>query len=281
MGTFAKAIRQIASRSGSRSVKLNGNLYAQAGRILADSRAGVNKSPAGIYTYIAGHEVNEIVDLPVPLTLEDGYQIQIEAEKHLMKEFGWKKCGFKVGATSEAIQNTLGIKTPFYGTIFNDRLYRKDLGVDCMSCGIEIDIIDSPDHSNQWCSFGAFSKSEHNCRGIEAEFGFILKQDILQREADYTWEEVAEYVDEIVPCIEICGSRFEVAVPPGNAPLVIADGAGNSAFLVCNAHEHGPQVHSCTHFTHISYHSRIAISFSKSLVTTYKFHYIAELMFTL
>eukprot|EP00510_Aplanochytrium_minuta_P000349 CAMPEP_0184023194 /NCGR_PEP_ID=MMETSP0954-20121128/11186_1 /TAXON_ID=627963 /ORGANISM="Aplanochytrium sp, Strain PBS07" /LENGTH=337 /DNA_ID=CAMNT_0026305973 /DNA_START=109 /DNA_END=1122 /DNA_ORIENTATION=- len=232
MGAFGKTLKQIASLGSRKEVPASTvDLYRLAAASLGSHRG----QASALKDCISEDEISQYLSSSEKLSLSDGYRIQAEVEKYLIDKHGWKKSGFKVGATSKAVQSRLGISTPFFGAIFQENLSLQDFGGDCLSCDLEIDGA----NQSQWCSFGNISLAQHNCRGIEAEFAFILKKDIELREKDYSWEEVLDHIAEVVPCIEICGSRYAVPIPPGNAPLVIADGAGNSAFLVCDANAKG------------------------------------------
>lgn len=117
---------------------------------------------------------------------------------------------WKVGATSQVAQKTLGVSEPFSGPVLSSRLHSSPHTLDT----------------------GAVSE---NLKGVEAEFALQLN-GLLESVAKgrvFTEEEVAAAVTAVVPAMELAGTRFDTvggAFPA--APFVVADFGGNSALVL-------------------------------------------------
>jgi 2-keto-4-pentenoate hydratase len=111
--------------------------------------------------------------------------------------------GFKIGATSEAAIQALGVEGPFFGPMF-DRF--------CHDTGTEIAL-----------------SSEHQ-PALETEFAIGLADDLPGRDAPYSQEEVAAAAAWVAPAFEIAGPRFSAPIK-GNGNLIIADCGINMAFI--------------------------------------------------
>ena len=143
------------------------------------------------------------------LTMEDGYSVMKKTTKLLEAEKGWNVAGFKVGATSKAAQQRMGMNGPFWGTLFEPSKVVA---------------------SHRGGNIPRFSISQDLIRGIETEFAFNIKKDITPRNNPYTAEElVMDHCSTVIPCVEVCGSRVPVDFA-GSAPLLIAD-TGNTAVV--------------------------------------------------
>lgn len=106
------------------------------------------------------------------------YAVQ-QAAVDIWKRRGRKIAGQKIGLTSAAVQDQLGVKEPDFGTLFADMILEDGATV-------------AP---------GAVLQPR-----IEAEIAFILKSDL--RGAKITPDEVIAATDYVCPAIEICGSRI-------------------------------------------------------------------------
>ena len=110
------------------------------------------------------------------LRIDDAYKIQIiNIEKKIAE--GRKITGKKIGLTSKAMQESLGVDTPDFGFLY-----------------------DSMEVSDQKIPRGAILQPR-----VEGELAFILKKDLGDAR---TVEEVLEATEYIVPAIEIVGSRI-------------------------------------------------------------------------
>jgi len=112
------------------------------------------------------------------LTPEDAYRIQLEWVK-LKERDGAKVVGKKIGLTSKAMQNMLGVNEPDYGHLF-------DYMMICDNDSFEIDQLLQP--------------------RIEAEVAFILKEDL--KGPGVTVADVLAATRFVVPAIEIIDSRI-------------------------------------------------------------------------
>ena len=112
-------------------------------------------------------------------TIEAGYAVQSILTEQWLKE-GRRLCGRKIGLTSKAVQEQLGVDQPDFGVLMKDMEYAD---------GAEI----------------PYSKM-HQPKA-EAELALILKAD-LDRE-DVTYDELVEAIDYIMPSVEIVGSRIK------------------------------------------------------------------------
>lgn len=128
-------------------------------------------------------EKSKIPILPVTsstdISVEDAYHIQLlQIEKKLAEGASIK--GKKIGLTSKAMQDLLGVHTPDYGHILDTMIFEEGKPVD-------VELFIQPK--------------------IEFEIAFILKSDLIG--ANITEEDVIEATDYIVPAIEIIDSRIE------------------------------------------------------------------------
>ena len=55
------------------------------------------------------------------------------------------------------------------------------------------------------------SLSHHKIFCAEAEFGFVMAEDLAPRDEPYSSEEVWAAVGAYEPCVELCGARFTTA----------------------------------------------------------------------
>lgn len=92
---------------------------------------------------------------------------------------GRRPAGHKIGLTSKAVQDQLGVNEPDYGTLFGDMI---------LESGAQI----APRAVLQ--------------PRVEPEVAFVLKADLEGR--DVTAEDVIAATDYVVPAVEVCGSRI-------------------------------------------------------------------------
>ncbi|WKD61587.1 2-keto-4-pentenoate hydratase [Corynebacterium ciconiae DSM 44920] len=110
------------------------------------------------------------------LDLEGAYAIQQWQEKAL-KDAGRSIIGRKIGLTSVAMQQQLGVDSPDFGFFSDQQLYRD---------GDHIDV------------------SRFIAPKVEPELAFIINRDLG---ADTTFDDVVEAVDEVYLAVEIIDSR--------------------------------------------------------------------------
>ncbi|CAM4269376.1 2-keto-4-pentenoate hydratase [Lacicoccus alkaliphilus] len=112
------------------------------------------------------------------ITVEEAYRAQLQyVEKRLAD--GTAIVGKKIGLTSRAMQEMLGVDRPDYGHILDDMVFSEDTAIDT----------------------GRFIAPK-----VEFEIAFVLKEDIDG--AKVTLENVADTIDYALPAAEIIDSRI-------------------------------------------------------------------------
>lgn len=143
-----------------------------------------------------------ITELYPSVTIEDAYTIQLINIEEKLKQ-GQKITGKKIGLTSLAMQNLLGVDEPDYGHLTDTMVIEN---------GSEID-------SSQFIQ-----------AKIEAELAFILKKDLSG--PNCTIKDVLEATDYIVPALEIVDSRvkdWKIKIED-----TVADNASSSKYILGN-----------------------------------------------
>lgn len=120
-----------------------------------------------------------ITDRYPDITSTEAYKVQLEYVKE-REDNGAVVKGKKIGLTSQAMQDMLGVNQPDYGHIFDDMIYN------------EGDILE----------VNRFIKPR-----IEFEIAFVLKDDVNPKTV--TVDNIASYVDYILPAAELIDSRIE------------------------------------------------------------------------
>lgn len=113
------------------------------------------------------------------LSVKDSYEIQLEWVQKKLEE-GRVVIGKKVGLTSKAMQNMLGVNEPDYGHIL--------------------------DHMKVTTG-SVLSRKDFIKPKVEAEIGFILKEDLSG--PNVTYVDVLMATEALVPTLEIIDSRIE------------------------------------------------------------------------
>lgn len=113
------------------------------------------------------------------MTLGDAYQIQLETAD-MRREEGKKLIGMKIGLTSRAMQELLGVDEPDYGHLFDDMLYLEE----------------------EPCSLKTLCQPR-----IEGELTFCLNKSL--KGPGVTEEDVLAATEYVVPSIEIVDSRIK------------------------------------------------------------------------
>ena len=111
------------------------------------------------------------------ITKDEAYDIQLKYVARRIQDGAIVK-GKKIGLTSQAMQDMLGVNQPDYGHIFEDMVYKE---------GEKIDV-------------EKFIKPR-----IEFEIAFVLKKDIDVE--NLTSDNVADYIDYALPAAELIDSR--------------------------------------------------------------------------
>jgi 2-keto-4-pentenoate hydratase len=126
-----------------------------------------------------------VADLPPPLrpqTLTDAYAIQLRVVGGLLAQNGGRCIGFKVACTNEIAQAALQIDRPLFGRLMS------------------------------WSSSPSgttLTADQFTHRVIEAEFAFRVGVDVEPVDGGHTRATIADYIDALIPGIEIVDHRFE------------------------------------------------------------------------
>ncbi len=119
---------------------------------------------------------------------------------------GAKVVGHKIGLTSKAVQDQLGVSQPDFGLLYEDMAYQ----------------------GGQVVPFNAVLQPR-----VEAEIGFVLAQDLTDGPLDA--ERIRAAIAYAVPALEICGSRIENwDISFGDT---VADNASAGAYVIGSSHK--------------------------------------------
>jgi len=155
------------------------------------------------YLYSAENEVREVVkvtDRYPDLTVEDAYELQKQLIERKMSN-GAKRAGVKLGLTSKAKQNMMGVNEAIYGYLLSNML------------AFEWEQLDSKQLIHP---------------KAEPEIAFLMAEDL--QGTDVTAEDVLKAVQYVAPAIEIIDSRylnFHFTLVD-----VVADNCSSSRFIV-------------------------------------------------
>lgn len=122
-----------------------------------------------------------IINSRSDLTIDDAYAISLNFLKRREQD-GERVIGKKIGVTSKAVQDMLGVRQPDFGFL-TDRMYVEN--------GATVNIVEA----------GLIQPR------AEAEIGFVLKKDL--RGPGVTDQDVLDATDYIAPCFEIVDSRIQ------------------------------------------------------------------------
>jgi 2-keto-4-pentenoate hydratase len=144
-------------------------------------------------------EVITVEAAQAPASAAAAYEVQAAmVELVRLPQVGWK-----IGATTRAALQLLGLDEAFAGPLFAPH---------CHGNGSEIALVSA--HSP----------------GLETEFLVGLGADLPARAEPYGADEVAAAVEFVAPAFEVIGCRFAGGLA-GNGLLVIADGGGNAGIV--------------------------------------------------
>ena len=150
------------------------------------------------------------------MTMNDAYAIQ-KALIQAKMAAGRRRIGWKIGLTSRAMQQALGITTPDSGVLLDDMLYETGSRV----------------------AGGRFIQPR-----VEAEIGFVMGASLAG--ADCTRADVLAATAHVAPALEILDTRVVRADPEsGQARIItdtISDNAANAG-LVLGAERHTIDAH--------------------------------------
>ncbi|SCB53936.1 2-keto-4-pentenoate hydratase [Bradyrhizobium shewense] len=129
-----------------------------------------------------------------PIDEAEGYQVQRAVHDVLLPHLG-PLVGYKIGCTSQVMQDYIGIPHPCGGGVFQKGVH--DTGA-------------------------KLAASNYVRVGVECEIAVRLKRDLAAGEAPFTAEWVGEAVEAYHPAIEIVDDRY-VKWEAMGAPMLIAD----------------------------------------------------------
>lgn len=129
--------------------------------------------------YDTGQPVQPLIELEPDMTIHDAYLVQLETVKR-WEAAGKKITGKKIGLTSKAVQENLGVDEPDYGHLFDDMVVEN-------GGSLSVDKVLQPK--------------------IEGEIAFVLKKDLMG--PNVTAFDVLDATDYVLPALEIVGCRIE------------------------------------------------------------------------
>ncbi|WP_439641868.1 2-keto-4-pentenoate hydratase [Nevskia sp.] len=180
---------------------------AKAGKAGAASAAAKPTSPAVLAkplreAYGSGRPIAPIRDRLAPGDLAAAYAVQDLNTRHWLKA-GRRLAGRKIGLTSTAVQQQLGVDQPDFGMLFADMAV---------------------------CDDEAVTLDRVLQAKVEAEVAFVLERDITTEQA--TMADVLRAVGYAVAAIEIVGSR----IANWDIRLVdtVADNASSGLYVLGN-----------------------------------------------
>ena len=117
----------------------------------------------------------------VPEGADAGYLAQADLGAWFAAHGAGPQAGWKIGATTSAMQDYLNAGGPAYGRVFSANVHLP---------GVRL-------AASDFCS-----------PAIECELAFRMATDLAPRDAPWTGDEIAERVDAIAPAIEIVENRY-------------------------------------------------------------------------
>ncbi|HZG71657.1 MAG TPA: 2-keto-4-pentenoate hydratase [Chondromyces sp.] len=122
--------------------------------------------------------VKPLTDIYPNLSVDEAYQVQLKAINQKVQD-GQQIVGKKIGLTSVAMQELLGVDQPDYGHLLNSMEIRNN---------------------------GSVPMSRLFQPKVEAEIAFVLRKDL--KGPSVTMEDVLDATEYIVPALEIVDSRI-------------------------------------------------------------------------
>lgn len=138
-----------------------------------------------------------------PKTEAEGYILQGRVNSILAETLG-KPCGFKIGCTTEVMQDFLGIHSPCSGEVFESTVHHRSATVE---------------------------RSAFRRIGVECEIVAILRGDIQPSGAPFTAHSLADHIFAWAAGIEIVDDRYADFRTLG-APSLIADNFFNAGAVI-------------------------------------------------
>lgn len=145
----------------------------------------------------SGQRIDALPEGAVPASEEDAYHVQ-----DAVAAFHGERIGaWKVGATHPNAQKGLGVSGPVASRLFAAALLEGDQEL----------------------------RDDFVIRGVEAEYAFLLGEDLPPQGAPYSRDAIAAAVASVHPAIEVVDTRFTAAQA---GPLAVADNV-NDAWWTC------------------------------------------------
>ncbi|MCD2136420.1 2-keto-4-pentenoate hydratase [Salinicoccus halitifaciens] len=154
-----------------------------------------------LYAERDAHEVLKITNEYPELNIEQAYKIQKGLLEKRIKENNTEKVGIKLGLTSKAKQEMMGVNEPIYGDLHADMREESDQPISCS------DLI----HPK-----------------IEPEIAFFIEEDIVG--SNISEDDILKATKYIAPALEIIDSRYKDF--KFTLVDVVADNCSSSKFLV-------------------------------------------------
>jgi len=145
---------------------------------------------------LAGKLLPDLSGADRPLGEAQGYVAQAALAAWFQNNGQGEIAGYKVGATTEAMQNYLGVKTPAYGHIMSKNVF----------------------------SAGARFPAKTLCKiGVECELAIIIGPEFPSSDHLWTRNDLVQFVDAIAPAIEIVENRYDDFRSSGIGTLIADD----------------------------------------------------------
>lgn len=137
---------------------------------------------------------------PAPADLVEGYRVQDE----MAEAMGRPVIGWKIGLTSHAAQEAMGVREPICGPLFDGLVHA------------------SPVH---------LTVEAEDLRVLEAEIAVRMARDLPRTGAAVTREDVAAAIATVHPAFELATKRLPGTIRE-SAPWIAADGAVNQHLVL-------------------------------------------------
>ncbi len=138
-----------------------------------------------------------------PDTLATAFAVQNELVRMLAEQYDSVPCGHKIACTHELVAQRLHAQGPFPGRLMTHSNYES---------GAQLD------------------PTAFRLRLTEAEFGFILGEDVPKTSTSYTAQTIRPFIEAFVPCLEVVDHGFHDFTTVGERAL-IADNAIHGACI--------------------------------------------------
>jgi 2-keto-4-pentenoate hydratase len=145
-----------------------------------------------------------------PATPDDGYSVQEVLHGMFSDSTNQRRIGYKIGCTTKAMQENLGIDHPCAGSVSDTNVYREHADLDL---------------------------SEYNQVGVECEIGIVLARDLAPDDAPYDRSGIIDYVSSVMAAIEIVNNRYQDGPAIGVPTLIADDFFGAGAVLGTQTHD--------------------------------------------